>query len=65
MSVTLVVSASSARRIKAEMRRQTVEQVLEYLGSGLEASTNAEDAKERAELIDRIHALATTALGEP
>lgn len=65
MSVTLVVSASSAKRIQSEMRKQTVEHVLEHLVSGLDATNNEANAKERAELVDRIHALASTALGKP
>ena len=64
-AVTLVVSTSSARRVQVEMRKQTVEQVLQHLASSLDATGDTSNAKERAELVDRIHALASTALGKP
>ena len=63
VAATLVVSASSARRTQAEMRKQTVEQVLGQLASGLDATSKTK-AEDRAELIDRLHALASTALGK-
>ena len=60
VAVMLVVSASSARRVQAEMREDTVNRVLEYL-----SDLDPADAEERAELVDRMHVLATTALGKP
>lgn len=65
VSATLVVSAFNARRVHAEMQERTVQVVLDQLIAQLEAAREEENPSRRAELIDRLHALASTALAKP
>ena len=70
-------TALGARRAQAEMRKHIAERALDRLVCELrerrdkpESDEDSEgqgaaNARERAELIDRIHALASTALGKP
>lgn len=63
ISAVVVVSAFNVRRVQAEMRRHAVEKVIDQLVTKLE--NEKEDASQRAEIIDRLNALATTALAKP
>lgn len=62
-SAISIISAFNVRRVQAEMRRDAVDKVICELVRQLKCKKKS--ASERAELIDRLNALATTALAKP